>query len=203
MFSRCNWISLKEPVCEPVVNNPCCRLAKGGIEERPKRVQTSTMIVDERHELVNKYISAYNSFDLEGMLAVIHPNVVFENISGGHITARAVGISELRALAIQSQALFTSQRQVITNLSLDRDRAEARILFEGTFAADLPSGSKAGETLRLQGRTEFAFKDGKNQYYQGYKLMLPSSIGRLRTRRGASRSPRVSSAHHSHRWPAE
>ena len=35
------------------------------------------------------------------------------------------------------------------------------VAYEGVLASDLPNGMKAGETLRLSGRSEFTFRDGK------------------------------------------
>ena len=35
------------------------------------------------------------------------------------------------------------------------------IVYEGVLAVDLPNGMKAGEELRINGCSEFEFKDGK------------------------------------------
>jgi hypothetical protein len=32
---------------------------------------------------------------------------------------------------------------------------------EGILAADLPNGMKAGESMHLEGRSEFGFRDGR------------------------------------------
>ncbi len=41
------------------------------------------------------------------------------------------------------------------------DQAEVEISFIGVLAVDLPNGLRRGETLRLEGRTDFEFGDGK------------------------------------------
>ena len=35
------------------------------------------------------------------------------------------------------------------------------IYYEGVLAVDFPNGMKAGKVLRLNGQSEFEFKDGK------------------------------------------
>lgn len=118
------------------------------------------MTAKEIQVLIERYIAAYNALDVDGMLALMHPDVVFRNIDGGKVTAEAVGIEALRVLAVQSKGLFASRRQEIANLSIEGDRASASIDFKGVLAADVPGGPKAGETLCLSGRSEFEFRDG-------------------------------------------
>ena len=111
--------------------------------------------------LISAYIGAYNRFDVEAMLSLMHPDIVFRNVSGGNIDATATGVDELRELANRSKALFSSRRQVITAFQSAGNSATADIDFEGVLAVDLPNGMKAGEVLRLKGRSEFEFRDGK------------------------------------------
>ena len=118
------------------------------------------MTVKEAQALIERYIASYNALDVEGMLALMHPDVVFRNIAGGKVTAEAVGIGALRALAVQSKGLFASRHQEIMNLSIEGDRASANVDFKGVLALDVPGGPKAGESLHLSGRTEFEFRDG-------------------------------------------
>lgn len=116
---------------------------------------------DEMRSLIERYITAYNAFDVDGMLSAIHSDIDFQNISGGAITATASGIDEFRSLAEQSRSYFSSRRQTITNLAVDGQRASAEVEFEATLAVDLPDGPRAGELLRLTGRSEYEFRDGK------------------------------------------
>jgi len=118
------------------------------------------MTAKEIQALIERYIAAYNAFDVEGMLALLHPDVLFRNVAGGTVTAEADGIGALRALAVQSKGLFASRRQEIANLSIEGDRASASVDFEGVLALDVPGGPKAGGTLSLSGRSEFEFRDG-------------------------------------------
>ena len=116
---------------------------------------------DEKRALIERYIDAYNTFDMEGMLALIHPDVEFRNVAGGEVNAAASGKEEFRRLAEQSAGLFASRKQTVTRFEAKDDRAFIEVDYAGVLAADLPNGMKKGETLRLKGRSEFGFCDGK------------------------------------------
>ena len=119
------------------------------------------MTKEEQKTIIQSYIAAYNSFDIDGMVALVHPEVVFKNIAGGEVNAEAVGVDQFRQLALQSKALFSSRQQKATDFRFTGDTATIDIAYEGVLAVDLPNGLKAGDVLRLNGRSEFEFKDGK------------------------------------------
>jgi ketosteroid isomerase-like protein len=116
---------------------------------------------EETRALIECYLDAYNAFDIDAMMAVMHPDVEFKNISGGQVDATAHGVDELRQMAEASKKYFSSRRQTITAFTADGDKASIEVAFEAVPALDLPNGAKAGRTLRLNGRSEFAFRDGK------------------------------------------
>lgn len=116
---------------------------------------------DENRSLIECYIDYYNSFDIDGMMSVIHPDIEFKNVSGGKVNATASGVDEFRQLAEKSKGLFTSRKQTVIKFWSNDDRASIEVAYEGVLASDLPNGMKAGETLRLSGRSEFTFHDGK------------------------------------------
>lgn len=62
---------------------------------------------DDQVHVIQKYIAAYNAFDVEAMLALLSPAVRFENWSGTRLTTEASGIDEFRQLACQ--AMGTAQ----------------------------------------------------------------------------------------------
>jgi ketosteroid isomerase-like protein len=114
----------------------------------------------QRQAVIERYVAAYNAFDIEGMLALLTPDVRFENVSGGAVNAEASGIDAFRGLAEQGRRMFTAREQSVTSLSFDGDTAAAGIAWRGTFAVDIPDGPRAGSTIALQGRSEFHF-DGE------------------------------------------
>ncbi|HSJ64238.1 MAG TPA: nuclear transport factor 2 family protein [Gemmatimonadaceae bacterium] len=120
------------------------------------------MTVHHAHrELVDRYIAAYNAFDVAGMLAVLHPDITFENVQDGRVTVATSGMEEFRRLAEQAARLFSSRRQTIRGYAVRDDGAEVDIDYEGVLAADLGPSMRAGDTLRLAGRSRFRFLDGR------------------------------------------
>lgn len=116
---------------------------------------------DEKRSLIERYLAAYNAFDVDGMMATIHRDVEFKNISGGVVNATVSGAHEFRQLAEQSKGLFSSRNQTVRTFESHEDKAVIEVVYEAVLASDLPNGMKAGETLRLDGRSEFVFRDGK------------------------------------------
>lgn len=112
-------------------------------------------------QLIERYIEAYNTFDIETMISTLHPDITFQNISNGEINAETHGIEAFRTLAKQSKGLFTSRKQTITHIETNESQTRIDVAFEAVLAIDLPNGLKAGETLKLQGSSEFIFRDGK------------------------------------------
>lgn len=111
----------------------------------------------EKRIVIEQYIDAYNRFDVDGMLALLTPDVLFENVSGGQVTASASGIVEFRRLAGQGAALFSERRQVVTALEFRPASVVASIAWSGVFATDVPGGPTAGTAIALEGESEFEF----------------------------------------------
>ena len=114
----------------------------------------------DQRRLINAYIDAYNEMDVKGMLQVLHPEVEFKNFTGDEVTATASGIDEFKALAEQTRDLFTSRHQTLKNFRRENDKAIIDIVFEGVLEKDLPNGLEAGQLLRMEGTSEFSFRDG-------------------------------------------
>ncbi|MEO0518768.1 MAG: nuclear transport factor 2 family protein [Cyanobacteria bacterium P01_A01_bin.116] len=116
---------------------------------------------EKQKALIDRYLAAYNSFDIDAMIALVHPEIVFKNVSGGEVNAEAVGTEQFRKMANQSKEMFSSRRQQANNFKSDNGLASVDIVYEAVLATDLPNGMKKGEQLQLTGRSEFTFADGK------------------------------------------
>lgn len=113
------------------------------------------------NELVNKFISAYNSMDIDAMLVQLHPEIKFKNISSGEVNAETNGIDEFETLARQSAGLFKSRRQEIQLLEEKEDGSvTVEILFHAELATDFPGGLMKGDFLDIPGKSFYTFKDG-------------------------------------------
>jgi ketosteroid isomerase-like protein len=118
------------------------------------------MLVDEPHRaLIERYRAAYNDFDVPGMLALLDPDVTFENVADGRVTASATGLEEFRALAEHAAMLFTSRRQTIRRYVHTPEGAEVEIDYEGVLAVAVGPELPAGAPLRLAGRSTFVVRD--------------------------------------------
>ena len=91
----------------------------------------------EKRTLIESYIRAYNTFDVEGMVALVHPDCLFRNVSGGQVNATTSGIAEFRDLANTSKALFSSRHQEITGYQEHGDVVSVDIAYEAVLSADL------------------------------------------------------------------
>ena len=112
-------------------------------------------------DLIDRYLIAYNSFDVDGMLSLLSKDVRFENYSSDQLTAATSGVDEFRQLAEQSKSLFSEREQRIIGLEFGHDSATAIIAYRGKLATDIPNGPPAGTVLDLQGKSEFSFSHGQ------------------------------------------
>jgi len=114
----------------------------------------------DQKSLIERFIRAYNNFDIDGMVALLHPECSFQNISGGQINASAKGIAQFREMAEKSKSLFSSRNQTITSYQAEGETVTVEIDFGGVLRTDLPNGLKAGERIQLKGNSVFKFQDG-------------------------------------------
>jgi len=115
---------------------------------------------EEIKEAIDRYMDAYNKYDIDAMIQVLASDIRFENVSGGEVNAKTSGKTEFEALARQSARLFASRKQTVKNIKIVGDQAFVEIEFEGILAQDLPNGLKAGEKIALRGTSEFVFVKG-------------------------------------------
>jgi ketosteroid isomerase-like protein len=119
-------------------------------------------------QTIENYIKAYNNFDVDGMLAQLHPEVEFENIANGEVTLSIKGIDAFKTQAEEASKYFTQREQKITVLTITDNTAEAKIDYTAILAIDLPNGMKAGGQLELNGKSVFTFENGKIIRIQDY-----------------------------------
>lgn len=115
----------------------------------------------EQRDLIERYLSCYNAFDVEGMLALLAPDVRLEHHSGDCITAQTQGIEEFRELAEAAVVHFDEREQRLVSLSSDGEGAIAGIAYRGRLGLDVPDGPTAGTVLELSGTSAFEFRDGR------------------------------------------
>jgi hypothetical protein len=122
-------------------------------------LQGMDMQANEQEQIIQKYIAAYNAFDVDGMLKLLSHEVRFENWAGAQLTTEASGIDDFRRLAHRAKAMFSEREQRITSLKQIADSIIVSIAYRGQLAVDIPDGPRAGTALNLNGESEFTFKD--------------------------------------------
>lgn len=119
----------------------------------------------EQDALIAHYVTAYNAFDIQGMVEPLHEEVVFRNISNGVVTHESTGLAAFTAQAKAAAAFFSSRHQEITASKSVVDGGDpgrtVAITYRATLATDLPNGMRSGDTIELSGASEFRFRDGK------------------------------------------
>ncbi|GAB2772189.1 hypothetical protein GCM10027275_13810 [Rhabdobacter roseus] len=111
--------------------------------------------------IIEKYLQAYNGFDVPGMVENLHEEVVFENSTNGVIDLTTIGIDAFRQQAEAAQGYFTQREQKATFWQFEENVVTVQIEYAGVLAVELPNGLKPGDTLRLEGKSIFEFQDGR------------------------------------------
>jgi len=112
-------------------------------------------------EIVDKYIRAYNDFDVEEMIKHIHDNVEFKNIAQGQVNLSIQGKENLKTQAEKAVNLFKKREMKIIQQKIEGNQLENKIEFTGVLAMDIPDGPTAGETIKIEGKSIFKFEDDK------------------------------------------
>lgn len=111
----------------------------------------------EMQQLIEQYLDRYNAFDVPGMLKVLDDAIRFQHVADGVIITSAEGLDSFRRLAEHSQTLFTQRTQSIKSITFSSNTATARIRFEAVAAVDFQDGIETGQSLLVDGTTEFVF----------------------------------------------
>ncbi len=122
----------------------------------------------EIKEIIRKYVEPYNLFNIDGMVKLLHDDILFRNISNGEIDTETKGKQEFRNLAEKSLKIFSSRQQTIIDYATIDNLVEVQIEYEGILAVDLPNGFKTGDKLQLKGKSQFGFKEGKISLIEDY-----------------------------------
>ncbi|MEH0153460.1 nuclear transport factor 2 family protein [Limibacter armeniacum] len=116
--------------------------------------------MEDQKNIIERYIQAYNKFDINGMIQFLHTDIEFENISGGETDTATKGIAAFKELAEASKQYFVERHQSVTSWKFEEDKVTVQIDYHGILAMDLPSGAKKGDAITMIGQSVFTFKDG-------------------------------------------
>jgi hypothetical protein len=122
-------------------------------------MSTSETIVEKN--IVESFISFYNSFQIDDMADLFTDDCLFQNISNAAGSFECRGKEEFLKLATKSALLFTERKQTITNWVIAPHKIAVELVYAATLAHDLPNGLKKGERLELKGVSIYEFESGK------------------------------------------
>ncbi|MCV3269938.1 nuclear transport factor 2 family protein [Roseobacter sinensis] len=109
---------------------------------------------------IRRYLAAYNRRDVPGMLRLVSHDVRFQNLVDGAVTAEARGLEAFRSLAETGARAFARRCQVVEQAMTVSDTTLAEITFTAVVAVDLPNGWRAGQQVRIAGRSLFQIRLG-------------------------------------------
>lgn len=126
------------------------------------------MISEKSKDIIENYIMAYNSFDIESMVKLLHNEIMFRNFTNGEMNTETRGIQEFKELAEKSSKIFSYRRQTVIDYNAIEDKAEVQIEYEAILAVDLPNGLKCGDKIQLKGKSIFGLNEGKISLIEDY-----------------------------------
>jgi hypothetical protein len=119
------------------------------------------MDTHQREQIIQKYLEAYNQFDVAKMVAHFDENIVFENVSGGEVNLSLQGKEAFQKQAEQATTYFSSRTQTPITFQHQDNQTEVALDYQAILAIDFPTGQKKGDELKLQGKSVFTFSGDK------------------------------------------
>lgn len=107
-------------------------------------------------QIIENYISAYNSFDINGMLKDLDEEIIFENTTNGTTDLALKGLNAFKNQAEQAAVFFTEREQKIMAFEAFELTIKVNIDYNATLAQDLQS-LKKGQSIKLKGQSIFYF----------------------------------------------
>jgi uncharacterized protein (TIGR02246 family) len=107
------------------------------------------MSQSSEEQVIQRYFAAFNSHDLDGVLACFHQDAIIVDSDG----SRYDGLDAVRSLYAEQFAITPDGRCDLRSVAAADDTGEAESLFQGTRARD-------GRRIRAIGLERFTFLDG-------------------------------------------
>lgn len=118
--------------------------------------------------LVNTYLDHYNAFRTEELLEMFTDDCNFQNVTNSAGVVECTDKMQLRSVFEQSQDLFQTRKQTITNWIENGNKVAIETDYVATLACDLPNGFQKGDTIYVRGVSTFEFEDGKIKSLRDY-----------------------------------
>jgi steroid delta-isomerase-like uncharacterized protein len=110
--------------------------------------------------IIQNYLDAYNSKDVDALVDCVADAVVFENVSNRGQSMKIEGRDAFARLANQAAAMFVSRNQSVRMAVVDGNNVALEVDWTGTPAVDL-GPMKAGVEVAMRGASFITISDGK------------------------------------------
>ena len=117
-----------------------------------------TGIEEANVQTVVAYVEAYNRKDIEGMMACLAEDIIFEHLTNGHSVMSLAGKPAFREQAEKTANLFSQRQQTLRDRTVADDVISVKIDYTATLAVEL-NRKAAGETINLQSHSVFVLQD--------------------------------------------
>jgi len=108
---------------------------------------------------VQKYISAYNDFDIETMVSLMHADCIFESRENNVVMFSTKGKTSFRQICNLSKKNYKYRNQVIEDFKHYDNKVEVKLYFKATLAVDIPDLGKKDEQIAFETKSIFEFKN--------------------------------------------
>jgi len=115
----------------------------------------------ERETMIQNYLQGYNDFDVEKMVTDFDQGFVFTNIANGVTTHTLQGVASFKDQAAQAAAYFLERKQSAISFTHHPEETVVDIDYYAILASDFPTGGKAGDQMKLAGKSIFRFEGDK------------------------------------------
>jgi hypothetical protein len=114
----------------------------------------------DKRRMIESYIRAFNYSDTNGMAALMHTQCIYEDMADGTPSISTKGILEFRELNEQARQMFSSRSLTAIEFKYETgDVVTVETIYSAVIKNDTDSGLKAGEVIKINGRSVFEFRD--------------------------------------------
>lgn len=119
------------------------------------------MTGEDKRAVIDSYIHAFNGFDVEGMMAALHPDAYYLVIHDGDVSCRAEGADELRSAFLQEGGRCSSRKKTVMEYYEKGEQVVLELSYSCVLAHEQPDGRVAGDTLTWEGIGEVTLSEDR------------------------------------------
>lgn len=119
------------------------------------------MDADKNKILVKKYLDAYNYFDVESMISLLHERIKFISIYNYETEIETNGLKDFVEYVEKNNKIHYSRKQTIRNINLENDKIIVELQYTILDENDIKATKISVEDIELFGSIKFGFTGNK------------------------------------------